>query len=152
MSTILEILRALINDVAETEYSDADLTMLILIASINIQQEISFPISYEVNLITKEINPDPSTDNAFCLFAAHKAAITITYTELRTYAKQSFRIKDGPSDVDLKDSYKGLKDLIDLLEKQYDVMKKDYLLEDSSFGYAVITPTTVEYISPNNFS
>ena len=50
---------------------------------------------------------------------------------------------------------KDFKTLLESIIEQYDKMRRDYTLSQNGgaqFGYAVITPTTVSYISPNNLA
>jgi hypothetical protein len=149
MDEILIILRALSN----TLESDNSLMNLIITSSIIVKREFTFDVDYLINITNQTITPDP-TDNGFILLVAYKAAILLLQTEIRSYSYQSVKIVDGPSTIDLSGRSKDLKVLLDSIIADYNNIKKDYLLnqEGGSFGYAVLTPTTVEYIRANNFS
>lgn len=154
MDNILTMLRVLINDPLGETYSDDSLTKLILVAAIVIQKELHFTTTYTVDLSVLTISPEVS-DDAFMLFAAHKAAILLTQSEIRTNSSRSIKITDGPSTIDLSSVAKDLMELLKNLITQYDRMKMDYTLhqnEGAAFGYAVLTPTTVTYISPHTYN
>lgn len=153
MDEILIILRALIQDIDGSTYTNDQLNRLILTSSIIIQKEVYFETTYVPDLVNLTLTPDP-TDNAFILLCAYKSAIFLVQSEMRKYASHSFKIVDGPSSVDMSSVVSNYKTLLDSLIDQYNKMIKDYTLtqnEGAQFGYAVITPTTCEYVSPSNF-
>lgn len=154
MQDILFMLRVLINDIGNTTYSDDSLTRLILTSAIIVKREISFDVDYKINLELLKITPY-ETDEVFNLFVSHKAAILLLQSEIRTKTYQSVKIVDGPSSIDLSNISKDMQALLKYSTEQYAKMKLDYTLSQNnggSFGYAVVTPTTVEYISPSIFS
>lgn len=153
MQDILMMLRVLINDIAGTIYSEDSLTRLALTSAIIVKKELYFEQEYTVNLQLLTISPDPEED--FTLFVSHKAAILLLSSEMRTKTSQSIKIVDGPSTIDLSNISKDMKSLLDFLTAQYDRMKLDFTLHannQGSFGYAIMTPTTVEYIPGSVFS
>lgn len=147
MDEILIILKALTN----TTESDVSLNKLIITAAAILQREITFDIIYEVNITAGTITPDPE-DNAYILLNAYKAAILLLQSEIRTYSHQSIKIVDGPSTIDLSGRSKDLRSILDSLINDFNNIKRDYLFNSGNMGYAIITPTTVEYIRGNNFS
>lgn len=149
MNEILIILRALTNSIE----SDTVLTGLIITASIIVKREFTFDVDYITDITNQTITPDP-TDNGFILLVAYKAAILLLQTEIRSYSYQTIKIVDGPSSIDLSGRAKDLISLLNSLLNDYNNIKKDYLLnqEGGSFGYAILSPTTVTYIPGNNFS
>lgn len=151
MDDILILLRVLINDINSTTYSDDSLTRLILTSAMIVKKELSFDTNYSINLQLMTITPE--IEESFKLFTSHKAAILLLQSEIRTKTYQSVKIVDGPSSIDLTGISKDMQALLKTLTDQYNRMKLDYALSlagEGSFGYAVITPTTVEYISNNN--
>jgi len=145
MDEILIILRALTNSIE----SDAVLTKLIITAAIIVKREYTFDIDYVISITSGTITPDP-IDNGFILLVAYKAGILLLQTEIRSYSYQSIKIVDGPSSIDISGRSKDLRALLDSLINDYSNIKRDYLSNQE--GFAIITPTTVQYISGNNFS
>lgn len=153
MNEILIILRTLINDISGSTYSDDSLNKLIVVAALLVQKELYFENSYVIDISNTLIAPD-STDNIFNLFVAHKSAILLISSEIRSFSRSSIKFSDGLSTLDKTNVTKDLSSLLDYLTTQYELMKRDYTLsqnEGASFGYCVTTPTTVSYISPNTF-
>lgn len=150
MDDAILMLRVLINDITGSTYSNDTLTRLLLTSSVIVKREFAFNQNYIINLQDLTISPTPEED--FNLFISHKAAILLLQSEIRTRSFQSLKITDGPSSIDLTSGVKDLKSLLDFSLNQYDRMKLDYAMGDGSFGYAVITPTTVEYITASNFN
>lgn len=151
---IILMLRILIQDPSGAIYSDASLHKLCLVSSIIVQQELRFSENYVVSISLGTITPDP-IDSTFQLFVAHKAAILLLESEIKGYSSQSIKIVDGPSTIDLSNRSKDSSQILKLLYDNYSIMKRDYILSANgggSFGFAVITPTTVSYITGNNFS
>lgn len=149
MNDILIILRSLINDLDGVTYSDEVLLRLACVAAIIVTKEIYFDITYSINLSTSVITPDP--DQNIGLFISYKAAILLLQNEIKTYGYTNVKIVDGPSTVDMGNISKTLIENVNLLLNQYDKLKQEYMLH-GSLGFAIITPTTVEYISTNNFN
>ena len=149
MNEILIILRALIQDIDGSIYTDDSLNRLIITSAIVVQQDAYFEQAYTIDISSLSITPDP-TDNSFILFCAYKAAILLIQSEIRKYSTQSFKIVDGPSTVDLTNSTKDLKILLDSLLEQYDRLIKDYT-RTQNVGYVITTPTTAQYVSVGNF-
>lgn len=143
------MLRILIGDVSGVTYTDDSLKKLILVSAIAIQKEVHFDTTYIINFNAVTITPDP-TDDSFTLLCSHKAAILLISSEIRSKTNHALKITDGPSSIDLTNIVQELRHLYSLLVDQFEQMKKDYTIA-GNFGYAVITPTTVEYISPNTF-
>ena len=155
MNEIIIIMTSLLQSSSES-YAEDVLERLACVAAIGVKLENEFDKTYTINLTDATIsNIDSESDQPFILFVAYKAVIDLMKAELRTATKQSVKIVDGPSTIDLSSVAKNYTDLIDSLEKQYDTMKKDYVISrngEGSFGYAVITPTTVGYISTNDYT
>lgn len=154
LQEIIIILRVLIQDPLGVNYSDASLNKLCLVSAISVNQELCF--DYIISLSAGTITPDPieEDDIMFKMFVAHKAAILLLESEVRGYSSQSIKIVDGPSTIDLSNRSKDSGQILKILHDNYALMKRDYSLSCSggSFGYAILTPTTIEYISGNNFS
>jgi hypothetical protein len=147
---MLIVLRGLVQDLDQTIYTDYSLIRLLITSSIMTQKENDFPEDYIIDISSMTIDPNP-TDNSFILLTAYKAAILLIQSELRKYSSQTIKIVDGPSSIDMSGISKNFIDLLKSLREDYNRIKMDYSLS-GNIGYAVITPTTVEYIRGNNFS
>lgn len=148
MNTILIILRTLINDLDETQFTDDILIKLSSVAALNVSNEIYFDTAYSVNIFTSVITPEP--DNSFSMFVAYKAAILLLQAEFRKYTYRSIKITDGPSTIDFSNISKGIKDSLDSFILQYEKMKKDYTTT-GNVGCVILTPTTVPCLIPNDY-
>jgi len=97
------IFRNLINDVVEPyTYADCRLkSLLITAAYLNIQY-LDFDISYTIDLLHQEIEPDP-TDNGFLSLMVLKAVAMLAESEWKTDARKGMIVKDGPSSIDMTD-------------------------------------------------
>ena len=142
------ILRTLINDLDESQFTDDILIKLSSVAAINVSNEIYFDTSYSVNLYTNVITPDP--DNNFAMFVAYKAAILLLQAEFRKYTYRNIKITDGPSTIDFGNIVKGIKDNLDSFILQYEKMKRDYTTT-GNLGCVILTPTTVPCLTPNEY-
>lgn len=148
MNTILTILRALLNDIDGTQYSDEALLPLIGVAAIIVTKEVDFDTDYTITIATISISPTP--DNDFSLFVAYKSAILLLTSELRRFGYQNVKITDGPSSIDMSNISKSLKENLDTYVVQYDRMKSDYTMS-RNLGHFITTPTTVNNLSVDNF-
>ena len=150
MNETLIILRALINDLDGTTYSDEVLLRLISVAAIVVNNEVYFQTVYSINLSTNTIDPEP--DQNFALFIAYKAAILLFQSEIKTYGYTNVKIVDGPSSVDLGNISKTLGENLSMFLDQYGKLKWEYG-KYGSLGFAILGPTGVDYVSHNrNFS
>lgn len=146
-----EILRVLINDLSDTpSYSDQRLERILIVAALQVTQEISFDASYTVNVSESILSPDPSCDlnrdNAMLNLMSLKAAVIILDSEVKYYAINSIRVNDGPSSIDTTARSNFVKSAAELMKEEYAQMK--IMQATSQAGVAIMTPFTVPNIYP----
>lgn len=104
---MLEMVRILINDLGcPPNYSDENLERLIIIAAFQVNNELDFSQSFEVDIGNGTISPDPidpaSKDESFINLVCIKAACIFDRGEAVKAAKNAFAIRQGFSSVDTK--------------------------------------------------
>jgi hypothetical protein len=151
MEAMILTLRVLIDDILETKYSDEVLSKLLVVSGMVLSREIPQDTCYTFDIVNSTIIPDVQ-DYTFIVLNSHKAAIMLLTSELKSIGTQSIKIVDGPSSIDLTNISTNMTSLLKTLRDQYNKMLMDITMNSSGFGRAVITPTTVEYISPAEFS
>jgi hypothetical protein len=149
MNNIILLVRALIGDQEYSRYSDEVLYRLIVVSSLMISNEMHFDTKYDINISNATINPEP--DNTFSLFTAYKTAILLIQAELMKYGGKNIKITDGPSSIDLTGVVTSLKSNLQSYIEQFNKFKQEYNM-NGALGYAIITPTTVEYMPTGDFS
>lgn len=119
------ILRVTIQDTGATPlYTDDSLAQMILVASLSLQAEIAFLQKYVPNLPNGSLKPDPTLaanrDDPFINLCCVKAALLLVMGEIKSFARQGIRIRDGSSEIQLQRDPAGLKLLYDAYKAQYD--------------------------------
>lgn len=145
----VEVLRVLINDMAATPtYDDTRLQRLLVAASLQLVNEVSFDTVYTIDVSKALISPDPSSDstkdNAFINLLCLKAAAILLNSELRYYAVNSYKIVDGPSTIDVSTRATFVQMAARVMNDKYNQMK--ILHQCGQAGAAVLTPYTVKNI------
>jgi hypothetical protein len=148
---IVRMVRFLINDIDATSYSDDRLEETVLVSAQLLISGVDFDNTYTVDVDTLTLSPDPTTlttkDNNFINLLAIKTACIILGSEAKTLAAQSYRIKDGPSSIDISMAYQATKQLYTDLCDKLDKMILDYKAGNSVAGQAIITPYTQDGIN-----
>jgi len=142
---ISQIVRHLINDLDGVTYSDARIEQAILISAQLVNSEVSFDKTYTINLTTCSISPDPTADtreDGFINLVAMRTALIVLYNEIKVLAANAVIVWDGPSKIDISNSYKAAKELYDELSKVYYRAKVQFQLGNSKGGTAILTPYT----------
>ncbi len=144
---LIEVLRVLVNDLTETPvYSDQTLKRVLLVAGLQLSQELVFSQTYLADVVQAEFTPDPtvtaSRDESFINLVCLKAACIIDRGAAATAAKQAIAVKDGSSAIDLRGVSAGK---LALLAKGWCAVFEDAKLEYQSgqvrvAGAAVMTP------------
>ena len=105
MSTML---RHIINDVdpAAYKFSNRRLETTLLVAAQLIGPTMDFVNSYDINVETCKLEPDPTDldtkDFDFVSLVVLKAACIVLGSEVRSESTNAISIKDGPSAIDLR--------------------------------------------------
>ena len=114
---IITIVRTLINDtVSPYTYSDNRLTQTIVVAATYVQFDVVLDHTYQVNVVTPDIVPDPTADNdsIFISLVSLKAACIIDQSQLRTKAAmEGIRAALGPASLSVGGSLAGFKMILE---------------------------------------
>jgi len=152
---IVRMVRFLINDVDATSYSDERLEETILVSAQLLSNNIDFDNSYNIDVDSLVLDPDPTMlspkDNFFINILAVKASCIILGSEAKTLAAQSFRIKDASSSIDVSAAYQSINQLYQEMCNRLEKMIVDYKAGNSIAGQSVVTPYTQEYLSSGFF-
>jgi hypothetical protein len=148
---MVRILRFLINDINSATYEDCRLEETLLVAAQLKYAAIDFNNSYSIDVDSLSLSPDPTETNPkddwfiniVCLYAAS----IILSSEAKTLAAQSYKIKDGPSSIEIGDAYKATKELADEMAERVDIAVMQMKAGDSVGAQAVLTPYTQEYVA-----
>lgn len=140
ISTALVYLRHLVDDTDQDnyEYSDERLSSLLFVAASYVNRDINS--SYTINLCGQTISPDP--DSNFINLVSLKAACMLVRSQQASYARNDFRVSDGPTTVDLKNSADQLKSAADSICNQYEKAKLDMIMGRTVNGYIASTPNS----------
>ena len=147
---IVSITRALIDDTSDTPtYSDDRLEQAIIVAARLVLQELDFVQPFKASITDNSILPDPTDeenntrDESFINLVSVRAACIVDRGSAMRAAGQAIRIRDGTSEVDLRDVFKSK---LALIQKGwcsvYDDMKFQYQSSQQSVvvGAAIIGP------------
>lgn len=144
---MLAILRVLIWDMdsSDPEYTDSRLKRILVVAAQYIANELDFAETFTCNVVQITIAPDPTVsghrDENFINLTCLKAGCIIQRGTANLAAGQAARVKDGPTDVDLREIWKARLALIDKgLCKVYEQAENDYVTYGRVLGAAVLTP------------
>lgn len=147
------LIRDLIGDYDSPQvYSDTRLTQVALTCAHLVLNEVSFASDYTVDVAVSSISPDPTTapeDVSFINLLALRSSLLIANSEFKTAAKQSFIVKDGPSQIDTGTRYKALADFAKVAKEAYDKAKIDYIAGNSIAACCVTTPFYSRSAVPN---
>lgn len=145
---LIEILRVLTNDIEEPpEISENALRRVIMVAALQVTQELNLRNKYKVNVATERIIPDPtveaSRDEGFINMVALKAACIIDRGNAMQAANEAIKVVSGKHSFDLSDKVAGKLAIL----KQgwcsaYDQTKLEYLNYEATAvaGQFVMTP------------
>lgn len=99
---LVKMLRAEIDDLDSSRYTDSRLQDVIVISAYKVLQAADFYNEYDVNISNVTISPDPVSINDldFSVLTVAKAACTILSGEAKSAASKAVMIKDGPSVLD----------------------------------------------------
>jgi len=150
---MVRIVRYLVNDLTATTYSDSRLEETILVAAQLQSSAIDFTNSYTIDVDSLILSPDPTAntkDDWFINIVCVKAASIILDSEAKTLSAQAYRIKDGPSSIDVTTAYNAAKQLADDMTDKLAYMIMNYKAGSSPAGHAVLTPYTQERLSDGN--
>jgi hypothetical protein len=108
---MVEILRALVNDLPSTTYTDLTLQRMLAVAALQVTQELAnrFLLKYagRPDPTAPNITPDPTDvntgrDESFINLCCLKAACITDHGAAIVAARQGIMVKDGSSSIDLR--------------------------------------------------
>jgi hypothetical protein len=151
---MVRIVRFLINDINSASYEDCRLEETILVAAQLQMDAIDFNNTYSVDVDSLTMSPDPTEtnpkDNWFINIVCLQAACIILGSEAKTLAAQAFKVKDGPSSIEMGGAYEATKKIADDMCNRLAVMIMQMKAGDSVGGQAILTPYTQDGISEGN--
>ncbi len=125
------ITRYLIGDLSDTPtYSDLRLKELVLVGTQMIRNEIAFPTAYIIDFTNTTITPDPTTptrDDSFITLVCYKCAILLLSGETNQTTSQAVLVRDGTSQVDVRNVTMSKLNLLKFLQSQFSEAKLQYL-------------------------
>lgn len=143
---MLTMLRVLVNDQAETTYSESSLLKTLVVAAFQVNQELDFTYDFVVSISNETIQPDPTAtatkDESFVNLTCLKAACLIDRGSAMVAANRAIAVRDGSSAIDLRGV---IQSKLKLLEKGwcavYEDAKFEYQKDQHSVaGAIVMTP------------
>jgi hypothetical protein len=138
-SDVLLMVRHLIDDIEcdpAYTYSDDRLLSLIFVSASLVNMDLGG--SYTINLSGQSISPTPDAD--FNNLVALKAACRLLSAIAISYARNDFKVQDGPSIVDIKGISDKLKDSSRLFCEDYTRQLQRVSLGGSTYGIVYSTP------------
>lgn len=151
---MVRILRYVVDDLDASSYSDERLEETLMVAAQLQYASIDFSNDYTIDVDTLVLTPDPTATNPkddwFINIVCAKAAHIILFSEAKTLAAQAYRIKDGPSSIDVSKAYEAAKEMADDIAKKLATMIVQYKVGSSPAGHAILTPYTQENIISGN--
>jgi hypothetical protein len=144
---MVRLLRHLINDLDSSDetYDQDRLEETILVSAQLLQEEVDWSKTYTVELDQHSLSPDPAQstkDDAFINLVCLKAAVIILTGEAKKLAGQSYRVVDGPSSIDVRGAYDGIKEMLDSYKDDLAIAVAQYKMGNSKAGEAILTPYT----------
>lgn len=102
------MLRYYINDLCDPPtYNNERLKEALLVAALQVTNEVDLIYNYNVDLDALSITPDPTLSNPkdenMMLLVGYKAAAIITMSEFKTASSKGLIVKDGSSMVDMRE-------------------------------------------------
>ena len=149
---LIPMLRGLIDDsIVPYTYDDPKLQNLLVISAQLINQDFDFDVVYSINIEQQTISPDPTSDrdDIFINLTCLKAACLVLAGEAKQGVAQSFRVVNGPAQIDGTIAYKAKQELYKIYNDNYLQAKIEYKIGNLSYIKAILTPYTVERNSGN---
>lgn len=152
---LVTIVRHLIDDVDPDNYrySNERLEKTVLVAAQIVSTEIVFEQTYNIDVESCLLNPDPTDpstsrtlankDDGFINLVSSKAACIILGSEWRTYSTQAVSVSDGPSSINMTAIASNLKSMYEMACERYDQYKFNMSAGNNAIGQAVLGPYSI---------
>jgi hypothetical protein len=141
------IVRTWINDLSDTPtYSNDRVLQLITVAAQYVTKEVNLDNEYSIDIINKEITPDPTTlgekDVDFIGFVSLKASCILDQSTIRTKAaSEGIRASLGPANLSVNGSLRGYELMLSKGPCYlYEQLKTDYEIGNANVVRAVLSP------------
>lgn len=146
------MLRAMLDDLDCSKYTDDRLKQLLTIGAYNVLGDADFGIGYTIDPARSIISPDPveNSDTDFVILTVYKTACIMFNSELKTQSGNAISIKDGPSSIDLRGIANQLGLIAENICDKYDELLRNYRYENSVTGSAVIGQAILGPYSPGS--
>jgi hypothetical protein len=153
------IIRNLIADIASPPvYSDDRIEQLAVVAAQYVLIDANLDRNYTVNIVTREINPDPSDpsirDIVFIGLTAMRAACLLDLSTFRTKAAgEGLRAALGPASLSVTGTLGGYKDILNMGPcKLYDKLIMDHNIGNATAIAAILSPFVGNNFDPQNLN
>lgn len=149
------IVRSLINDVADPpEYSDERIQQLIVVAAQYVIQEINLLNEYTIDIVDKNITPDPTLTNRdldFISFVSLKASCLLDQSTLRTRAAtEGIKAALGPAVLAVGGNIRGFETILKTGPcALYTELKMQYELGNTQLCRAILSPFVGNNFDPS---
>ena len=149
------IVRSLINDVADRpEYSDERIQQLIVVAAQYVIQEINLLNEYTIDIVDKNITPDPTLTNRdldFISFVSLKASCLLDQSTLRTRAAtEGIKAALGPAVLAVGGNIRGFETILKTGPcALYTELKMQYELGNTQLCRAILSPFVGNNFDPS---
>lgn len=149
-TSLVLMVRYLINDIDSVAYTDARLKQSIVISAQLSSFDVSFDKTYTIDIDAVTITPDPfdgTQDSGFINLIALRSALLIFSNEAKLASSLGLRVTDGPSTIDISGRLSSALRLLDSARGAYEKAKVDYVIGNARGFQAITTPYTVPFIS-----
>lgn len=149
-TSLVLMVRYLVNDIDSASYTDARLKQSIVIAAQLSALEVTFDKTYTIDIDAITITPDPfaeTQDSGFINIVALRSALLIFSNEAKLASTLGIRVMDGPSMIDITGRLSSALRLLDSAKAAYEKAKVDYVVGNARGFQAITTPFTVPFIS-----
>ncbi len=144
---MLSVVRNLTGDFGTPPiFTDDRIVQSVVVSALIVQQEYDFSTSYTLDLESFDIIPDPCVTEtldpiAMTLFGL-KAACMLDGCRLRNVAGSAVLVKDGDTEIDTTNSYKGLQQILQIgpCAAYATLLKRKSILKSMSLGKAIMGP------------
>lgn len=156
-TTMVIMLRTLIDDLDAEEYTDARLKQVLVVAGQFTVVDVDFDVDYTINIATPDITPDPTVDpqdDGFINLTVLKAACTIDKGNMRVAAMSAgVEARCGPAVMRTLRRMEGFKTLIENgYCATYEQLVTEYNLGNVQYVRAVLSPFTSPDFDPEAYS
>lgn len=135
--------RVLVNDLDDPQkYTDTYLQRVLIVAGIQVKNEVELSYTYTFDIDGLTISPDPMTseDYVFQALVPLKTACILAHSNFQQALGQGIKVRDGDSAIDTSVSFRGYRDILIYGPcAAYEKLKWQILASDG-IGSAVLGP------------